>query len=288
MHKKVYEALNWASSFLKEHDRDENAGELLLMWIMGETRARLLAELRMEMPELEYARFVEAVKEHVSGRPIQHIIGYEEFYGRKFIVNENVLIPRPETEELIVAVLEKVDSYFSNSSKLKCVDIGTGSGAIAVTMKLERPELAVSASDISEAALKIAQKNAEALEAEIDFRHGDLLEPFLNEKWDVILSNPPYIPNEEKTNLSEVVRDHEPHNALFGGIDGLDFYRRFASDLPKMTSEKALIAFEIGAGQGEAVADLMKKAFPHGKTEIILDINGKDRIVLIRTCCIEE
>jgi len=284
----VYEALNWASSFLKEHDRDENAGELLLMWIMGFSRARLLAELKMEIPEHEYDQFVETVKEHVSGRPIQHIIGYEEFYGRKFIVNEHVLIPRPETEELIVAVLERVDSYFSNSSKLKCVDIGTGSGAIAVTMKLERPEFAVAASDISEEALNIARKNADALGAEIDFRHGNLIEPFLNEKWDIILSNPPYIPNEEKNTLSDVVRDHEPHNALFGGIDGLDFYRRFSSDLPKIINKKALIAFEIGAGQGEAVADLMKKAFPNSKTEIILDINGKDRIVLTRTCCIEE
>ncbi|MBS4195862.1 peptide chain release factor N(5)-glutamine methyltransferase [Lederbergia citri] len=282
MHKKVYEALNWASSFLKEHDRDENAGELLLMWILGWSRARLLSELRMELPDREYDGFIEVVKEHVTGRPIQHIIGYEEFYGRRFIVNENVLIPRPETEELIVAVLERLGTYFGPSSKLKCADIGTGSGAIAVTMKLERPELVVSASDISEAALKIAQKNAEALGAEIDFRHGDLLEPFLNEKWDIILSNPPYIPNEEK--LSEVVSEHEPHNALFGGVDGLDFYRRFANDLPKLTNKKALIAFEIGAGQGEIVAAMMKKAFPDSKTDIILDINGKDRIVLTQTC----
>jgi len=281
MHKKVYEALNWASSFLKEHGRDENAGELLLMWILDWNRARLLSELRMELLKREYERFKDAVKEHVTGRPIQHIIGYEEFYGRKFIVNEHVLIPRPETEELIVAVLERLDTHFASSSKLKCADIGTGSGAIAVTMKLERPQLAVSASDISEAALKIAQKNAEALGAEIDFRLGDLLEPFSNEKWDLILSNPPYIPKEEK--LSEIVSEHEPHNALFGGSDGLDYYRRFANDLPHYMNEKALIAFEIGAGQGEAVASMMKKAFPHSKTEIILDINRKDRIVLIRT-----
>ncbi|MCR2821360.1 peptide chain release factor N(5)-glutamine methyltransferase [Lederbergia panacisoli] len=283
MHKKVYEALNWASSFLKEHGRDENAGELLLMWILGISRAQLLAELRMELLDDEYNRFLEALKEHVSGRPIQHIIGYEEFYGRKFIVNEHVLIPRPETEELIVAVLERLDSYFELSSGLKCVDIGTGSGAIAITMKLERPSLEVSASDISEEALKIAQKNADGLGAEIDYRYGNLLEPYLNEKWDIVLSNPPYIPNEEKHILSEVVREHEPHHALFGGIDGLDFYRRFASDLPKLINKKALIAFEIGAGQGEAVAALMKKAFPQGKTEIIHDINRKDRIVLTRT-----
>jgi len=280
MHKKVYEALNWASSFLREHDRDENAGELLLMWILGWNRARLLSELRMELPESEYSRFFEAVKEHVAGRPIQHIIGYEEFYGRKFSVSEHVLIPRPETEELIVAVLERLDSYFDSTSKLKCADIGTGSGAIAVTIKLERPQLEVSASDISEAALKIAQKNAVALGAEINFRHGDLLDPFLNEKWDIILSNPPYIPNDDKNILSEIVREHEPHSALFGGSDGLDFYRRFATDLPKITNEKAIIAFEIGAGQGEAVATMMNKAFPRGKTEIIFDINGKDRIVL--------
>ncbi|CAM4167193.1 modification methylase, HemK family [Lederbergia lenta] len=283
-HMKLFEALKWASSLLKDHHRDENAGELLLMWILNMNRSQFYAEQRMELSYENWVRFESAVKEHVSGRPIQHIIGFEEFYGRRFLVNEDVLIPRPETEELIVAVLDRLKTHFGSTDNLKAIDIGTGSGAIAVTLKLEAPKLSVAASDLSDKALVIAKKNAADLEAEIDFKHGDLLQPFMKtgEKFDIIVSNPPYIPTIEEKDLSDVVRDHEPNSALFGGIDGLDFYRRFANDLPKVISGTALVGFEIGAGQGEAVAGLMRTAFPNGQTEIIYDINGKDRIVLTR------
>ncbi|MEK3888520.1 peptide chain release factor N(5)-glutamine methyltransferase [Bacillus sp. FSL K6-3431] len=279
---KLFEALKWASSLLREHDRDENAGELLLMWIVNMTRSQFFAEQRMELSTVDWVRFKAVVEEHVEGRPIQHIIGFEEFFGRKFLVNEDVLIPRPETEELIVGVLNQVTSYFGDINGLKTIDIGTGSGAIAVTLKLEEPELVVTASDLSLKALETAKKNAATLGAEIEFKHGDLLQPFIEsgEKYDIIVSNPPYIPNIEEQELSKVVRGFEPNTALFGGTDGLDFYRRFASDLPKIVSVKALIGFEIGAGQGEAVASLMRNTFPHGQTEILNDINGKDRIVL--------
>lgn len=275
---KVFEALKWASSFLKDHGRDENAGELLLKWILQMERAQLLAELRMPLSDHDRHRFEQAIMEHIAGRPIQHIIGYEEFYGRKFIVNEHVLIPRPETEELVEAISSRLKTRLN--TPLRLADIGTGSGAIAITMKLEFPELAVAASDISNEALVTAKRNASLLDASIEFFHGDLLEPFLKagEKWDIILSNPPYIPDGE--NVSDVVKNYEPHRALFGGIDGLDFYRRLASDLPKIVNERALIGFEIGAGQGHAVQALMQAAFPLANTEIILDINGKERIIL--------
>ncbi|MBO1004804.1 peptide chain release factor N(5)-glutamine methyltransferase [Pseudogracilibacillus auburnensis] len=279
--KTVFEALKWASSFLQKHERDANAGELLMMWVLNMNRAQLFAEQRMELTDADWHRFSVAVKEHIQGKPIQHMMGYEEFYGRKFIVNEHVLIPRPETEELIVAILEKVEPIFGANQPLTLADIGTGSGAIAITMKLEQPKLQVTATDISHQALETAQQNATSLGAEIEFRQGDLLEPLLKEKWDIILSNPPYIPIDEKDFLSEVVRDHEPNEALFGGVDGLDFYRRFAEDLPNLVKSRALIGFEIGAGQGEDVAAIMKSAFPKAKIEIINDINGKDRIVLV-------
>ncbi len=280
---KIFEALKWASSFLKKYERDENAGELLLRSILGMSRASLFAEQRMILAEEARQKFEAAVKEHAAGRPVQHILGYEEFYGRQFLVNEHVLIPRPETEELILAVLERIDKHFGPlSTGLKAADIGTGSGAIAISLKLERPGLDVAATDISPDALVMARKNADLLGADIDFLQGDLLVPLMDKamKWDIVLSNPPYIPDEEEQELSEVVRDHEPHGALFGGADGLNFYRRFAKDLPKVVNEKALIGFEIGAGQGKAVANLMMEAFPQGTTEIINDINGKDRIVL--------
>ncbi|MFS0613461.1 peptide chain release factor N(5)-glutamine methyltransferase [Lederbergia ruris] len=280
--KKVFEALKWASSYLKKHNRDENAGEWLLLWILNMDRSKLLAEQRMSLTEDQWHHFEQVVKQHALGKPIQYIIGYEEFYGRRFMVNEHVLIPRPETEELIEAVLHRINHLFPGNQHLKLGDIGTGSGAIAITIKLERPDLEVMATDISQDALKVANSNAQVLGADVTFRQGDLLMPILQtgEKWDIILSNPPYIPAHDV--LDKIVQDHEPSLALFAGEDGLDFYRRFALELPKVVHEKSLIAFEIGAGQGEAVVALMKEVFPTALTEILFDINGKDRIVIIQ------
>ncbi|MEH6991285.1 peptide chain release factor N(5)-glutamine methyltransferase [Neobacillus drentensis] len=274
MSKKVYEALQWASSFLKKAKRDENAGELLLRHITGMSRSQLFANVRDDLLDSQWGEFEQAVHEHMKGTPVQYIIGSEEFYGRKFIVNEEVLIPRPETEELVYETLKRI-----NKQELKVVDIGTGSGAIAITLKLEQPLLSVYASDIAEESLKIARENATKLGAEIEFIQGDLLQPFRGQSFDVVISNPPYIPVSDIETMSEVVTEHEPHRALFAGEDGLDFYRRFMVELPEVIAPSALVGFEIGAGQGEAVADLFKKAFVNVEVEILNDINGKDRMI---------
>ncbi|WP_313433082.1 peptide chain release factor N(5)-glutamine methyltransferase [Siminovitchia terrae] len=275
----IFKALSWASSFLIENGRDANAGEILLRAQLNMSRSKLLAEQKMPLAEQEWNRFEEAVKEHAAGKPVQHIIGYEEFYGRKFLVNEDVLIPRPETEELIEAALKKLGTTFKSLSGLKAADIGTGSGAIAVTLKLERPVLSVFASDLSERALQTAKKNAECLNAEVQFLQGDLLQPFIDNglKLDIIVSNPPYIPAHDE--LSDVVSEHEPHSALFGGEDGLDFYRRFASELPNVLKEQSLVVFEIGDGQGKDVSLLLEKSFPEAEIDVVRDINGRERIV---------
>lgn len=270
----MYEALQWASSFLKKANRDENAGELLLRHFTNMSRAQLFANVREDLPQDQWDVFEKAVHEHVKGTPVQYIIGFEEFYGRKFIVNEQVLIPRPETEELVYETLKRI-----NKRELKVVDIGTGSGAIAISLKLEQPSLAVYASDIAEESLKVARENAGLLGAEVEFVQGDLLQPFRGQKFDVVISNPPYIPVSDIETMSVVVTEHEPHRALFAGEDGLDFYRRFMMELPEVIAPHALVGFEIGAGQGEAVADLFKKAFVNVKVEVLNDINGKDRMV---------
>ncbi len=279
---KVYEALNWASSFLKKNDRDENAGELLLRHHMKLDRSQLFSRMQEMMPMEMQSSFIFNVHKHVAGIPVQYLMGKEEFYGRSFFVSEEVLIPRPETEELVVGVLDRVKKHFgSGSEKLSVVDVGTGSGAIAITLALENTRLDVKATDIAGESLEVAMDNAEALAAEVEFLQGDLLLPFIEQdiKVDVVVSNPPYIPQKEYEGLSTVVKDFEPYRALVGGISGLEFYERFMDELPKVLKERAIVAFEVGMGQGEAVKALLEKTFPGAKVEVVLDINGKDRMV---------
>ncbi|MFE0504186.1 peptide chain release factor N(5)-glutamine methyltransferase [Peribacillus butanolivorans] len=278
---KVFEVLKWASSFLKENDRDANAGEILLQHYLKQTRSQLLANLHYELSKEELEQFKSAVGLHVDGTPVQYITGSEEFYGRTFLVNEEVLIPRPETEELIYYTLRKLPNIFTKGKKLSLADIGTGSGAIAITMKLEETDLLVTATDIAEPSLEVARKNAKLLEAEVQFVQGDLLQPFIkqNNQVDILLSNPPYIPNDDQKSMSVVVTDHEPHRALFAGVDGLDFYRRFMEQLPLVMKVPGLIGFEVGTGQGQAVAGLLKRTFPAAEVSIENDINKKDRMV---------
>jgi release factor glutamine methyltransferase len=280
----IFEALKWASSFLVENGRDENVGEIYLRHLVGMSRAQLLAEQRRSVPGENWEEFQEGIRRHVGGVPIQHIIGVEEFYGREFVVNEHVLIPRPETEELIYYGLQKMKGLFSDSdTSLQAADVGTGSGAIAITLKLEadRFPLDMMAVDISREALAVARENRERLGAEIRFFEGDLLQPLIEEgvKLDILLSNPPYIPLTDRETLSDVVIEHEPELALFGGEDGYDLYKRLMDELPLVMKEKCLIGFEVGVGQGETVADLLRDTFPDAEVEVVHDINGKDRMV---------
>ncbi|WP_044340558.1 peptide chain release factor N(5)-glutamine methyltransferase [Rossellomorea aquimaris] len=280
----IFEALKWASSFLVENGRDENVGEIYLRHLMGMSRSQLLAEQRRSVPEEKWEEYQDGIRQHVGGVPIQHIIGIEEFYGREFVVNEHVLIPRPETEELIYYGLAKMKDLFSEAeTPLRAADVGTGSGAIAITLKLEadRSPIEMMAVDISPEALAVARENSEKLGADVRFFEGDLLQPLIKEgvKLDILLSNPPYIPLTDRETLSDVVIEHEPELALFGGEDGYDLYKRFMDELPLVMKEKCLIGFEVGVGQGETVADLLQDAFPAAHVEVVHDINGKDRMV---------
>ena len=281
MHKTVIEALNGASSFLTGKGRDENAARLLLQDVLQTNYSGLMMRAHDVLSEEQLELFQSYVEEHAKGRPVQYITGREEFYGREFLVDESVLIPRPETEELIVCAMDHCRQLFGDRP-IKLVDIGTGSGAIAVTMKKEVPQAQVTATDISPAALQTAEKNAERLQAAIDFRLGDLTDPINMEKWDVVLSNPPYIAYEEQAEMSEVVLDHEPHSALFAEEEGLILYRKLAENLPNLMNKPSFIAVEIGYKQGTAVKKLFQQAFPQALVEVVKDINGKNRIVFCK------
>lgn len=275
----VYEALNGASSFFRENGREEVAARLLLQHVLKKSYTDLLTSMRDKISEDDCEAFWQMVESHAKGMPIQYIIGKEEFYGRTFMVNESVLIPRPETEELIVEASKRIKRIFGDQPNIQLADIGTGSGAIAITLKKEIPSLHVTATDISPAALKVAKTNAAKLEADIHFEEGDLTAPIEQQKWHVVLSNPPYIAYDEAKEMSVVVLEHEPHTALFADEDGLALYKRLAMNLPNLMTKPSFIGVEIGYAQGPAVAELFKESFPQAKIDILKDINGKNRMV---------
>lgn len=275
--KKLYEALNRASSFLKEHGREEATARILMQHELGMSHASLLASMRDDIREEDYNRFWQQVEQLAAGIPVQHLTGTEEFFGRKFHVNQDVLIPRPETEELIEESLHLIKRHLPEVPSI--ADIGTGSGIIAVTMKCEIPQAHVAATDISPEALKTAVKNAQLHHADIRFELGDLTEPLSDTKWDMILSNPPYISYAEAAGLSDTVRDHEPHAALFADKNGLALYEKLANQLPALLNKPGIAGFEIGHMQGKAVENLLKDAFPEAKIYTKKDINNNDRMV---------
>ena len=274
------ECLFSAKKQMVEKNLSENAAMLLMMEITGKENHDLYVEFEEEISEEILKEFNEKFARLLTGEPLQHILGYEYFYGHKFIVNEDVLIPRPETEELVANILAYYDEFFEGQ-KVDVCDIGTGSGAIAITLKKEEPNFTVTASDISELAVKTAKKNAENLEADVNFLIGDMCEPLIdnNIKVDILVSNPPYIPQDEE--MEHSVKDFEPHVALFGGEDGLKFYRIIFERSKYLLKEKSFMAFEMGYNQKENLTALAKEYFPNSKIEVLKDMSGKNRMLFI-------
>ena len=192
-----------------------------------------------------------------------------------------MLIPRYETEELVENILYRIDDYFTDYDTITLCDVGTGSGAIATSLALEESRLKVYATDISKKAIDVAKENAEILNADIEFMIGDMLEPLIdsNIKVDIFVSNPPYIPQEQE--IEAMVKDNEPHVALFGGDDGLYFYRKIFQGVNSLLNDRALLAFEMGFDQRELMEEALQEYFPNEPYEIIKDINGKDRMLFI-------
>lgn len=276
--KQVFEALKWASSYLEEKNREAHAARLLLQHVMQMDYTQLMLNMSEPLTEIQQQQFTNLVEQHVMGMPVQYLTGSEEFYGRDFTVNESVLIPRPETEELVLEALTRIRRIFGERP-IKLADIGTGSGAIAISMKKEMPQLDVTATDLSEDALVVAKLNAQTLEADIRFLQGDLTKPLAGEFFDVVLSNPPYIAYDEARLMEDVVLEHEPHSALFAEEDGLQLYRQLCEQLPSIIQTPALIGFEIGFQQGKAVENLLKTSFPNAEVSILRDLFEKDRMV---------
>ncbi|MBP3871304.1 MAG: peptide chain release factor N(5)-glutamine methyltransferase [Faecalicoccus sp.] len=259
----------------------DQAAQLLMAELCRQKNINLYLEMEEEADADLASLYLKDIALMEEGKPLSYVLGYESFYGYDFIVNEDVLIPRPETEELVGLVLGLFDDYFPDRDKVSVFDVATGSGAIGITLNLEEPKMDVTASDISEKALVVAEKNNEKLQADVKFICGNMLDPFIerNLHCDILVCNPPYIPSSEQMEHSVV--DFEPHVALFGGDDGLKFYRDVFEKAPQVLNPKSFLAFEMGYNQGKALSSLAKEHFPNGKVTVHKDMSGKDRMLTI-------
>ena len=231
--------------------------------------------------QLEYLNSV--INKLKTGIPFQQILGETEFYGLKFFVNEHVLIPRPETEELLELAIEKIqDARFKiYDSEFEILDIGTGSGIIPIILKKHFPEAEITAIDLSEEALEMARKNADFHEVEIHFIQQDYLNNNLTEKYDVIISNPPYIGRQEESEIADSVKEFEPKMALFSPTsNALIFYEKIAKDCKNYLAEKGMVYLEINQKLGKETRDLFVDVL--SDVELLKDLSGNERFVVGR------
>ena len=224
---------------------------------------------------LDESKLEEGLEQLNKGIPVQYIVGNVDFYGNIIEVNENVLIPRFETEELVSKLIDYIHEYFDK--KIDIVDIGTGSGCIALTLK-KQLDCNMTAVDISAKALEVSKKNAINNDVDIDFIEGDMLTP-LTKKYDCIVSNPPYISYDEE--IMDVVKNNEPHIALYADNDGLYYYEEILKNAKEYLNKKSIIAFEIGYTQGKRIKELKDKYLPNAIFKLERDMQGKDRFVFI-------
>jgi release factor glutamine methyltransferase len=276
---KIADALRRAAEILNENADARRDAALLLGFVLNRERAFLIANDDRNLSDEEIERFFELIERRVSGEPIQYITGRQEFFGLEFEVNENVLIPRPETEILVEAAIEilreKENPYFC--------DVGTGSGCIPISILANLENAKAVAVDISSGALAIARKNAEKHQVaeRIEFYESDIFAVFENQKFDLIVSNPPYVPNKDLPDLPREVREHEPHAALFGGDVGTEIITQLLTEAPKFLIENSYLMFEIGFAQGEAVRAMVDPNVWQLR-EILPDLQGIPRIVVLQ------
>lgn len=246
--------------------------ELLLADLLGVGRAYLYAHPEEEVAAHILQEWQKRLERRARREPLAYILGKAGFYGLEFVVTPDVLVPRPETEVLVEAALARQPATMA--------DIGTGSGCIAVAVAVNLPQAQVWATDISEAALRVARENAErhGVAERIHFVQGDLLQPLAGMRFDVIASNPPYVAESERLSLQPEVRDWEPPHALFTGSDPLQFHRRLAAEVRFHLHEGGWLMMEVGMGQAEAVATLFEEA-GYQQVRILNDLAGIGRVV---------
>lgn len=257
-------------------ERARRDAETLLLHLIGKHRAWLIAHAQDEFGGCTAMGYAALIDRRYAGEPIQYITGECEFYGLPFRVTPAVLIPRPETEHLVEKAIELNRGF---PARVRILDVGTGSGAIAIALARALPAAHITAIDLSSQALEIAAFNAQrnGVAERIRFLEGDLLSPVVDEHFDLIVSNPPYVPLTDRPTLAVEVREHEPTLALFSGDDGLNVYRRLIPASAHALSSGGSLALEIGCGQSEAIRDLLAASGFH-EIAFTPDLQGIPRV----------
>ncbi|MDR3156920.1 MAG: peptide chain release factor N(5)-glutamine methyltransferase [Lactobacillales bacterium] len=282
MKKTYFQAVKDSSSRIDAAGLDPIDVQFVLMERKNWDKTQWVMHLHEAISKEDYLQLLKDEAQLLNYVPPQYLIGSAEFFGRRFKVTRDTLIPRPETEELVQMALSKIDANRS----LKVVDIGVGSGVIAISLALERSNWQMWGVDLYERALEVAKENGEALNANVQWVLGDVLNPFLrnggNEKFDLIISNPPYVSYGEWNLMDVSVRQYEPREALFAEDYGLAVYRKIAKQAPLLLKDSGILLLEIGYAQGEAVSQMMDKAFGEEcKVEVLNDLSGKPRMICV-------
>jgi len=275
-------------------DRAKRDAETLLLHLIGKNKAWLMAHANDDFAGCNAIRYASLLERRVKGEPIQYITGEVEFYRMPFRVTPDVLIPRPETEHLVEKCLALATHSGAPSFRrrlpegwestnpvppVRILDVGTGSGAIPIALAYKMPQAQITATDISKAALALADENGKRNGVAIRFLQGDLLAPVAGETFDLIVSNPPYVPATDRDSLAVEVRDHEPSLALFAGNDGLEIYRRLIPQAFAALAPGGFIALEIGYGQQPAIHSLLASA-GFANIEFTPDLQGIPRVAV--------
>ena len=273
------QAIIKACLLLRRQGKEESLARFLLMYILDESPHLFSNNLSEQMSKEIEDKYFSLIEKHIKEDiPLSHLVGFEYFYDRKYKVTKDVLSPRMETEELIYKVIEYVKA--SNKNKFKILDLCTGSGIIAITLKkeLEQVSVDVIASDISEEAIEVAKENAQSHDATIKFIKSDIFNNIDN-KFDIIVSNPPYIDRKDEVTMQDNVLKYDPHLALFAEEEGMYFYRKIIEQAKDYLNENGVMFFEIGYDQKDKI---IKLADMNGySAEVYRDINGRDRMAFL-------
>ena len=251
--------------------------ELLLMFVLGRDRAYLYAYPERPLTAEEQSRYDEVMQERARGCPTQYITGHQEFWGLDFIVSPAVLIPRPETEHIVETVLELMKQH-NLRGRLRLIDVGTGSGCIALALASELPQAEMHACDVSEEALEVACANAArlGLEKRVQFRHSDLFSAYAGEQFDFVISNPPYVGESEADKVQKQVREFEPKAAVFSGWEGMDIYKRLIPQAHTALKPDGWLVAEIGFSAEARVKELLAG---WTNVETTTDLQGIPRVI---------